>query len=577
MRSRACSPGSRRRPPAASRWCRWWARRAWARPASSVTSPPPHAPAAPASCGPRRCTAPPACGCRPRSCGCCWSGPSPTRSPTPSASWPKRCSASCRSTRTPAATCPCTGSGWLRASAGCWRGRRAAGRSSSWWTTPTAPTPTRSRSCSRWLRNDPEPGCSWCWRTGTRSSTIAQADALDDHTIGAVVRLQGLRGNDLFELVREVAGGEPSLDLVDAVDRLTGGNPAFVQEALREVDQDDSGPPVAPGGVRSLLERRLRRLDPGGGSDPLHRGRVGRRGRRPARGGAQREHGDDPGGAGRVGGRPAAVRRRRRRLALPDGRGPQRLGRAARSGRGGGRESDRRRGPRAAGGRGQAGAARAHRPPALRVRRDRRRSPAPVGDGGGGRGDGGGDARRGGRLVRAGVGRGRGSGGAGRRVHAARRVPPAHRRPRRRTVRVPRCGGGGSCGGRPGAAGPGCGGVRGVAGRQRRRRRADRRRAGGGTRLTRARGHRGAGRGRGAAGDGVAGGAGDGGAAAGAGDGGAGPGRAGVRRPGHGGRAAGAALAGVGARPAPGPAGVAGRGAAAGGAGRRRRAGAGDP
>ncbi len=95
--------------------------------------------------------------------------------------------------------------------------------------------------------------------------TAAQATALDEPAMAAVVRLQGLRGNDLVELVRDVSGGEPALDLVDSVDRLTGGNPAFVQEALRASVADEGAPAAvtAPAGVRALIERRLRRLEPG--------------------------------------------------------------------------------------------------------------------------------------------------------------------------------------------------------------------------------------------------------------------------------------------------------------------------
>lgn len=92
-------------------------------------------------------------------------------------------------------------------------------------------------------------------------ATLASAS---DPTV-TVVRLAGLRGHDLVRLAGDILGGEPPLDVVDAVGQVSGGNPRFVLEALRSasIDVELSGASiVVPAGVKRLVEQRLGRLPP---------------------------------------------------------------------------------------------------------------------------------------------------------------------------------------------------------------------------------------------------------------------------------------------------------------------------
>ena len=81
-----------------------------------------------------------------------------------------------------------------------------------------------------------------------------------------VIRLGGVRGTDLAAVVALELEGPPPARLVDAVGRVTGGNPAFIQETIHGFRLAAAGaathdPPV-PDGARHVITQRLSRLRP---------------------------------------------------------------------------------------------------------------------------------------------------------------------------------------------------------------------------------------------------------------------------------------------------------------------------
>ncbi|MGH9184880.1 MAG: AAA family ATPase, partial [Acidimicrobiales bacterium] len=92
------------------------------------------------------------------------------------------------------------------------------------------------------------------------------ADLLDAGPGGGAIRLDGMRGSDLGTLVALELDADPASTLVDAVGRVSAGNPAFVQESVHALrlagDVDTAGDTLpVPEGVRRLVVNRLARLD----------------------------------------------------------------------------------------------------------------------------------------------------------------------------------------------------------------------------------------------------------------------------------------------------------------------------
>jgi hypothetical protein len=100
--------------------------------------------------------------------------------------------------------------------------------------------------------------------------------------------LRGLEPSAVAEIVAAVAGG-PRPELGAALAERTGGNPFFVHELVRLMDDEGhlaagAGPPAAlglPQGIRDAIGRRLDRLSPACNEGPPGRGR--RRRSRPTR------------------------------------------------------------------------------------------------------------------------------------------------------------------------------------------------------------------------------------------------------------------------------------------------------
>ena len=103
--------------------------------------------------------------------------------------------------------------------------------------------------------------------TDLDSATAGALSALRRHATLERISLGGLRGGDIAELVRSVAGADVSPAFVDTIAAATDGNPLFVAELtehLLELDwQPDAGGAVpVPIGVRETLAERLATLTP---------------------------------------------------------------------------------------------------------------------------------------------------------------------------------------------------------------------------------------------------------------------------------------------------------------------------
>ena len=112
----------------------------------------------------------------------------------------------------------------------------------------------------------------WCWSTTGPSTRPPGATRRPIETID----LQPLDRDDTAELLRDLAGGDPSLDGLDEpIHERTGGNPFFIEEIVRELAEsgylegergayrlarpiEDAGVPVT---VQAVLAARIDRLD----------------------------------------------------------------------------------------------------------------------------------------------------------------------------------------------------------------------------------------------------------------------------------------------------------------------------
>lgn len=107
--------------------------------------------------------------------------------------------------------------------------------------------------------------------------TFRDVEVDDDHALSVVLNeltsqhrrlaLAGLESADVAELLTGLTHASLSPQLLDAVQRQTGGNPLFVREAVRLLDgRGELGPAGLrhiPHGVRTVIDRRLRALTPG--------------------------------------------------------------------------------------------------------------------------------------------------------------------------------------------------------------------------------------------------------------------------------------------------------------------------
>jgi DNA-binding SARP family transcriptional activator len=111
-------------------------------------------------------------------------------------------------------------------------------------------------------------------RSGELAADDPVADALQRLARDGLLEelaLAGLARTDVACMIAELAGGAPRAEVADAVHRETGGNPLFVREVVRDLEDSGAGAAAVlrtavPRGVRDVVARRLVRL-----SDPCLR------------------------------------------------------------------------------------------------------------------------------------------------------------------------------------------------------------------------------------------------------------------------------------------------------------------
>lgn len=89
-----------------------------------------------------------------------------------------------------------------------------------------------------------------------RSTEVSAGHPLEGLPGGDRLILRGLTADQTAQIVDELAPGSPVAERVHAD---TEGNPLFVVESLRALDED-AGQTSVPGGIREVIDRRLRRL-----------------------------------------------------------------------------------------------------------------------------------------------------------------------------------------------------------------------------------------------------------------------------------------------------------------------------
>lgn len=97
--------------------------------------------------------------------------------------------------------------------------------------------------------------------TDVTAATGAALAELRRRCVVASVQLDGLSRSELVELVSDVAGGEASVGLIDAVSGATNGNPLFIRELtehlLRHGVEPGSATPSVPEGIRQTIDLRV--------------------------------------------------------------------------------------------------------------------------------------------------------------------------------------------------------------------------------------------------------------------------------------------------------------------------------